>query len=82
MQFAEGLKGLTSNLNDTIVELLTSDWLILSATMPAATTDRMEGLNMQRRQLELQRIRSAYIPELVFRLHHALLETGKEFLPA
>lgn len=31
--------------------------------------------------MEHSRLRSAYIPELIFRLHNALLETGREFVP-
>jgi len=78
LQYAAGIANLTNTLYDSIVELLTSEWLIL----PIDTADAIErNLDVQRRLLELQRIRAAYIPELVFRLHHALLDTGKEYVP-
>lgn len=76
MQYAEGLKTLTDGLYDSIVDLLTSDWLMLDGAITEAV-----DLDSQRRRLELQRIKSAYVPELVFRLHHALLDSSKEFIP-
>lgn len=35
----------------------------------------------ERRRLELKRIRCAYMPELVFRLHTALMLSGEDFVP-
>jgi nuclear pore complex protein Nup107 len=38
-------------------------------------------ITAERRRLELKRIRSAYLPELVFRLHTALVLSGENFVP-
>lgn len=41
----------------------------------------ISALPARRRLLEHSRLRGAYVPELIFRLHRALLDTGREFLP-
>lgn len=74
MEYLAGYTSKTREFFDKTVALLTSDWLLQD---PSAA----DMVNEARRQSELQKIRAAYIPELVFRLHTVLLESGKELLP-
>ncbi|TFY66386.1 hypothetical protein EVG20_g4703 [Dentipellis fragilis] len=56
-------KGLITQTGESIVKLLTTDWLILDDN----TGDR--------RAHELTRVRQIYIPELILRLHTVLIES-------
>lgn len=78
MRFAQSLEKLTDELWSTFVELLTSEWLVVDIN---ESHEEMLFLNAERRRLELKRIRCAYLPELVFRLHSALVLSGEEFVP-
>lgn len=40
------------------------------------------NIKAARRREELRRIRAAYLPELVFRLHSALVLSGEELIPS
>ncbi|KAG8215686.1 nuclear pore complex protein [Butyriboletus roseoflavus] len=54
-------KGLIDHAYESIVKLLTSDWMLPDQSNPA-----------DRRHHEMQRIRQIYIPELILRLHVVL----------
>lgn len=97
MRFAQGLQKLTDQLWNTFVELLTSEWLVVDIDEPEEDSLFFNGephetalfserwliwrAAAERRLLELKRIRCAYLPELVFRLHSALVLSGEDFVP-
>lgn len=76
LQYTEALRTTVDAFYDAVIELLTAEWLVLPSD-----SDKRQDLPSQRRSLELSRIRTAYIPELVLRLHHALVDSGTGFLP-
>lgn len=47
----------------------------------ASAANTVSAISAQRRRLELKRIRCAYLPELVFRLHTALTLSGETYIP-
>jgi len=72
--FIEGLKKVVEQLYAAIEQLLTSQWL-LNDMLP------VQGPEAEARSEELNRLRSIYIPELVFALHRCLMDS-KDYMPS
>ncbi|KAF8553085.1 hypothetical protein OG21DRAFT_1589517 [Imleria badia] len=62
-------KGLIDQAYESIVKLLTSDWMLPDQNNP-----------LDRRHREMLRIRQIYIPELILRLH-VMLHSSREHIP-
>ncbi|KAH7921000.1 nuclear pore protein 84/107 [Leucogyrophana mollusca] len=63
-------KGLIDQAHDSIIKLLTSDWMLPD----------LSNTGGDRRQREMNRIRQIYIPELIIRLH-IMLFASREHIP-
>ncbi|UZJ51384.1 hypothetical protein CBS101457_000704 [Exobasidium rhododendri] len=71
--WVKGLGGVVELTETSMMEILQMDWLKLEF----ADT---ENIHMERRRMELSKIRQMYIPELVLRLHFMLYEV-RDVLP-
>jgi nuclear pore complex protein Nup107 len=82
------IQGLVSSARDQIVKLLTTDWLVPEAEIPAGALlsthfffhSLDNALIADRRVRELARIRQVFVPELILRLH-MLLVSSRTHIP-
>ncbi|KAI6008910.1 nuclear pore protein 84/107 [Pisolithus orientalis] len=70
-EWLKDYKGLIEQCYEAIVKLLTEDWMLLEQT-----ADR----EVDRRHLEMLRVRQIYVPELILRLH-VMLYSSREHIP-
>lgn len=77
--FTQALEETCDNLHTAVVGILSSEWLQDIRFNPTEKNDEQEE-TANRRVAELNLIRNIYIPELVFRLHGALVESGAYIL--
>ncbi|PLW05765.1 hypothetical protein PCANC_25632 [Puccinia coronata f. sp. avenae] len=73
--FTQALKEMCDHLYTAVVGILSSEWLQDIQFNPVENNEEQEQ-TADRRVAELKLIRNIYIPELVFRLHDALVESG------
>ncbi|MBW0519553.1 hypothetical protein O181_059268 [Austropuccinia psidii MF-1] len=74
--FTEALKEICNQMHAAVVEILCSEWL-QDIKMDFTQEEPQEAKPIStRRTEELSLIRNIYIPELIFRLHGALVDSG------
>ncbi|KAA1083694.1 Nucleoporin nup84 [Puccinia graminis f. sp. tritici] len=73
--FTQALEEMCDHLYTAVTAILSSEWLQDIRFNPTENMDEQEQA-ADRRVAELNLIRNIYIPELVFRLHGALVESG------
>ncbi|KAG0142764.1 hypothetical protein CROQUDRAFT_662084 [Cronartium quercuum f. sp. fusiforme G11] len=75
-EYTQVLDDLCTQLHTSIVNLLKLEWLQDTKLEKTLTTSNSEKDGTSKRVSELERIRKIYIPELVFRLHGALVDSS------